>query len=145
MINLNVRKLEDAKGVDGRGARSPARLPWAPDAQIPQDKQRNSWVWFTHATLSQGCISHRLPVSLIHTQIPGRAGALTCSSQHSKGTSLPRGCPGGGICPGLRARRVPQRHGAHTPKQPARSPPAHREPTLQGPCCWSPSAWKRRL
>lgn len=47
MINLNVRKLEDAKGVDGRGACSPARLPWAPDVQIPQDKQRNSWVSYT--------------------------------------------------------------------------------------------------
>lgn len=140
-----MRKLEDAKGVDGRGACSPARLPWAPDVQIPQDKQRNSWVWFAHATLSQGCISYRLPVSLIRTQIQGRAGALTCGSWCSKGTSLPRGCQGGGTCPGLYARRVPQWHGAHTPTQPARSPPACREPTLQGLCRWSPSAWNRRL
>lgn len=88
MINLNVRKLDDVKGADGRGACSPARLPWAPDAQVPQDKQRNPWVWFVHTTLSQGCISHRLPVSLIRTQIQQQAGFFF--PRHSKGTSLPR-------------------------------------------------------
>lgn len=131
MINLNVRKLEVAKGVDRRGACSPARLPWAPDMQIPQGKQRNSWVWFVHATLSQGCISHRLPASFIHTQIQQQAGALTRVSQRSKGSSLPRGCPGlhAWRC---RARRVLQLHRAHTPTQRAETPQGCREPTTPG-------------
>lgn len=45
-----MRKLEDAKGVVGRGVCSRAQPLWAPDTQIPQDKHSNPSVCSVHDT-----------------------------------------------------------------------------------------------
>lgn len=131
MINLNVRKLEDAKGVDGRGACSPARLPWAPDVQIPQDKQRNSWVSYTppsaraaspttfqrhlHIRKSNGR-QERSPVFLSAAKAPPRPGAAWKAAAAPVCTH--RGAEPGGTCSctGL----TPQ-HSEPRPHEPAES------------------------
>lgn len=88
--------------------------------QIPQDKQRNSWVWFVHSTLSQGCISCRLPVSLCLHKPNGRqecspvflspAKAVPCPRAAWKAAAAPVCTEGGaepqaaqGSCPNTRS------------------------------------------
>lgn len=90
MINSNVRKLEDAKGVVGRGACSRAQPLRAPDTQIPRDKHSNPLVCSVHDT---HCAWSGLHIQQwVQQEGPCSCMGLTAQTPPGYGTSTAAGC-----------------------------------------------------